>query len=246
MTSSFARPEPRRVGNEKSWHPDFARLQSPHKRGPMSFIARYRPRHNAERLVANSTTHWILELQAGNRQAAEELWQRYYLRLVGYARRRLYRRRSKAHADENDVALSAFASFYRAAEGGRFPELSSSNDLWRLLIVITQRKINRCIRYDMTQKRIVEKNSPSLDVGEIADNEPTPEFVVTAIDSFESLLSGLRDPNLCSIALMKMEGYTNEEIASRLKCSLSTVERKLRRIRHEWSATMDSPGESNS
>jgi DNA-directed RNA polymerase specialized sigma24 family protein len=35
---------------------------------------------------------------------------------------------------------------------------------------------------------------------------------------------------------MKMEGYTNEEIARRIGCSLSTVERKLRRIRHEWAS----------
>src|SRR5262249_40194860 len=43
-------------------------------------------------------------------------------------------------ADEEGVALSAFASFYRGAEQGRFPKLNDRQDLWRLLVTITARK----------------------------------------------------------------------------------------------------------
>jgi DNA-directed RNA polymerase specialized sigma24 family protein len=31
-----------------------------------------------------------------------------------------------------------------------------------------------------------------------------------------------------------MEGYTNDEIAAKLDCAPSTVERKLQRIRAQW------------
>jgi hypothetical protein len=36
------------------------------------------------------------------------------------------------------------------------------------------------------------------------------------------------------VALWKMEGYTKEEIASRLGCVVSTVSRKLGLIRQLW------------
>ena len=146
-------------------------------------------------------------------------------------------------ADEDDIALSAFASFYRAAEQGRFPQLSDSTDLWRLLIAITQRKISRRVRNDNRQKRRpLTKGASRLDPVELADvasNEPTPAFYVAAIDSFRDLIDRLGDPTLQSIALLKMEGYTNDEIGRQLACSVSTVERKLRRIRHEWANIAD-------
>jgi hypothetical protein len=43
-------------------------------------------------------------------------------------------------ADEEDVALSAFDNFCRAAEHGRFPDLADRDDLWQLLLVLTDRK----------------------------------------------------------------------------------------------------------
>ncbi len=44
----------------------------------------------------------------------------------------------------------------------------------------------------------------------------------------------LNDPGLRQIAFWKLEGYTNEEIAEKLECTLRTVERKLERIRAYW------------
>src|SRR5262245_11358142 len=84
-------------------------------------------------------THWISALQGGDADAAQPLWQVYYLRLVGLARRKLEGSGRRA-ADEEDVALSAFASFCRGAQNGRFPLLANRDNLWRLLVVITARK----------------------------------------------------------------------------------------------------------
>ncbi len=44
----------------------------------------------------------------------------------------------------------------------------------------------------------------------------------------------LGEAELRSIALWKLEGYTNEEIAQKLDCVPRTVERKLARIRNLW------------
>ena len=52
--------------------------------------------------------------------AAQKIWERYFQRLVGLARKKLegVPRRS---FDEEDVALSAFDSFFRGVATGRRP-----------------------------------------------------------------------------------------------------------------------------
>jgi len=55
-------------------------------------------------------TDWIGQLRAGDPAAAQKLGNRYLRRLVGLARKKLQNAPRRA-ADEEDVALSAFASF---------------------------------------------------------------------------------------------------------------------------------------
>jgi DNA-directed RNA polymerase specialized sigma24 family protein len=85
-----------------------------------------------------SVTQWIHDLKAGNRSAADKLWQRYFHRIVQLARSRLQNVRRGA-ADEEDVAVNAFDSFCRRAEQGQFELLLDRNDLRRLLAVLTVR-----------------------------------------------------------------------------------------------------------
>ena len=48
------------------------------------------------------------------------------------------------------------------------------------------------------------------------------------------VLEGLGDRELQALAVAKMEGRTNEEIAREMDCSIRTVERQLRLIRKKW------------
>jgi len=86
-----------------------------------------------------SVTIWLAELKAGDSAAAKVLWDGYFSRLVRLARARLWAV-PRVAADEEDVALSAFDSFCRAAASGRFPRLNDRDDLWQVLFVITTRK----------------------------------------------------------------------------------------------------------
>jgi DNA-directed RNA polymerase specialized sigma24 family protein len=54
-------------------------------------------------------------------------------------------------------------------------------------------------------------------------------------EQYERLLGRLEKPSLRTIAQLKLEGYSNEEVAERLDCSLRTVERRLWLIRTIWS-----------
>ena len=191
-----------------------------------------------------SVSHWIGKLKAGDAEAAQKLWECYFQRLVGMARSKLQGSPRRA-ADEEDVALSAFDSFCRGAEQGRFPQLSDRDNLWQLLVKITVRKAIDLARHESRRKRrggIQEEgrlagpeDSAAADNGleQIAGREPTPEFAAQVAEQCQRLLGSLND-ELRSIAVWKMEGYTNAEIAAQLGCVTSTVERRLKLIRAVW------------
>src|SRR5437762_13899261 len=188
-----------------------------------------------------SVTLWISQLQAGDRVAAQALWERYFQRLVGLARQKLKGTR-RAAADEEDVAVNAFDSFCRGAEEGRFPQLHDRDDLWQLLVAITAHKTVDLLRYQSRQKRgggavldeaalatcaHGEMNVAGLE--QILGREPSPEFALQVAEECQRLLDRLDDDRLRSIALRKMEGYSNQEIAEQLHCASRTVARKLQR-----------------
>jgi DNA-directed RNA polymerase specialized sigma24 family protein len=191
-----------------------------------------------------SVTHWISALKAGDEAAAEKLWERYFRRLVGLARKRLRMARRRAE-DEEDVALSALDSLYRGARQGRFPRLTDRDDLWRLLVVITTRKAidlrerERRVRRGGGKVRgesvfVTPTGSDERGLENVLGPEPTPEFVPLMAEECQRLLDKLANAKLRSVAVWKMEGHTNEEIAARLGCAVPTVERRLRMIRKCW------------
>ena len=182
-----------------------------------------------------SVTRWMQQLQAGNAEAAQHLWERYFRRLVGLARKKL-RDTPRRAADEEDVALSAFDSFCRGIRRGHFPQLDDRDNLWRLLVTLTARKAFDQVRDERTQKRgggAVSRDS-AAGFDQMVGREPTPEFAAQVAEECRRLLDLLADTDLRSVALWKMEGDTTEQIAAKLACAPSTVERKLRRIRSLW------------
>ena len=185
-----------------------------------------------------SVTHWISRLKAGDRDAARPLWEAYFHRLVVLARARLRTTPLRA-ADEEDVALAAFDSFYRRAEQGRFPKLEDRGDLWQLLILLTVRKAVDLARRESRQPGVASGLSlcdqAELNLEFALGSEPSPDFAAMMADECRCLLDRLGDDVLRSLAVWKMEGGTNAEIAARLGCDVSTVERKLGRVRKLWS-----------
>ena len=190
----------------------------------------------------DSLAGWLVELRAGSDEAAGVLWERYFPRLVGLARSRLSGLPRKAAADEEDVALSAFDSFCRRAKGGGFPQLNDRDDLWRLLATVTARKAARLVRSQYQLKRgggqvageSVFDDTTAPGIGGVAGAALPPAVEAELADDMLRMLDALGDDELKSIALWKMEGYTNVEIATRLGKALATVERRLSLIRKTW------------
>lgn len=191
---------------------------------------------------ASSVTHWIRQLQAGDHDAAQPLWDRYFQQMVQLARQKLKSIR-RGMADEEDVAVSAFDSFCRGAEAGRFPQLADSDSLWPLLVVITVRKALDLIQSERRQKRgggRVQGESALIGQGDelafadVLGAEPSPEFAAEVAEEYRRLLARLPDEKLRALAQWKLEGFTNDEIAIKLGCVRRSVERKLQLIRSLW------------
>jgi RNA polymerase sigma factor (sigma-70 family) len=198
---------------------------------------------------SGSVTQWLGALQGGDREAAQPLWERYFARLVRLARARLRTKRGPGAAeDEEDAALSAFDSFCRAASQGRFPRLDDRDDLWRLLVALTERKVTDQVRRARRLKRGggQVRTEGELTAGGpddapagldgIAGPEPTPEFAAEFAEEYRRLFEVLRDEDLRRIAVWKLEGHTADEIAAQLGCARRTVARRLELIRMLWQA----------
>jgi DNA-directed RNA polymerase specialized sigma24 family protein len=194
--------------------------------------------------TTGSVTAWIEQLKAGDTAAAAPLWQGYFRRLVGVARQRLGAA-PRGVADEEDVALSAFDSFCRAAAQGRFPRLDDRDDLWQVLMMLTARKAINLIERECSQKRggqmvraPARGDTPGASEADalaaLPAPGPTPDFAAEVAEECRRRLEALSDDELRSVVVDKMEGYTNEEIATRRGWSLGKVERKLRLIRKTW------------
>ena len=185
-----------------------------------------------------SVSRLLGELQAGNEAAVQPLWERYFSRLVMLARQKLRSGPPRA-ADEEDVALSAFATFCRNAEQGRFPRLLDRDDLWRLLVVVTARKASHLLRDEHRQKRggglralPAEGELPLLE--QVLSREPSPQLAAELAEQCQRLLQTLGDPELEQLAVWRMEGFSIEEIAAKLGYAPRSIKRKLQLIRKLW------------
>jgi DNA-directed RNA polymerase specialized sigma24 family protein len=132
--------------------------------------------------------------------------------------------------------------------------LADRNALWFLLLQITNHRVLNLQRDETRQRRgggrvrgpVAASAGGSADSHGPAmlpkDDVPTPEFAAMMADECRRLLELLDDAELRSIAVAKMEGYTNAEIASQLNRSERTVERRLRLIRDRWKLEWERAG----
>jgi RNA polymerase sigma factor (sigma-70 family) len=198
-----------------------------------------------------SVTLWLSELKAGDSAAAGRIWKRYVARLVRVAKNKLGRSPRRV-ADEEDVVLSAFNGFLEGVDAGRFVKLDDRDDLWQVLVMLTERHAVTLRRHERARKRgggevrgesvfegSANESAAPYGLAQNACHEVTPAFAVEFAQQLRGLLEGLTDDTQRKIATGKLAGWTNQELASQLGVSLRTVERKLGIIRDKWSSALD-------
>lgn len=188
-----------------------------------------------------SVTNW---LRRHDDEAARLIWERYVRRLLTLARQDL-QRTVQARIDAEDMVQSAFRSYFRRRAAY---DLADRDELWSLLVTITLNKVRNANRHHLRQKRDARRTQPDGGVigpegtgcafDRVSDEAPTPEEAVALAEELEQRLHDLEatgDPDLLRIAGLKLDGYSNREIAESLGLVERSIERKLGRIRRRWS-----------
>ena len=195
-----------------------------------------------------SVTNWINELRGDAAPAASgKLWERYLgpgspgWPAAGSARHAAASRMRKMSRSASSIASSA------GPPPSRYPNLGDRDDLWRLLVTITGRKAFNLRRHETCQKRGSGKTVGTTALAGAGTTDDdflahvvgarlTPESAAVVVDEYRRLFGSLADESLRVVALLKLEGYSNGEIAKSLDCGLHSVERKLDVIRKRWRA----------
>jgi RNA polymerase sigma-70 factor (ECF subfamily) len=171
--------------------------------------------------------------RAGDEAAARQLFERYVDRLVALARTRLSHRFA-GRVDPEDVVQSVFRTFFNRAKAGQF-HIQDTDDLCKLLVRITIHKTLRQVAFHKAAKRnlTLEQGQSHLShdqLRELLSPEPTPEDANAFLDQLEHFLAKQR-PQDRQIIEMRMQGYTDVEIAAKLNITDRSIRRVMERIR---------------
>jgi RNA polymerase sigma-70 factor, ECF subfamily len=164
----------------------------------------------------------------GNQDAARQIVDRYLDRLLTLARRRISQRLS-SRVDPEDIVQSVFRTFFVRLKEGQFV-FDDQDDLCKLLMRITLHKTLRQVAFHKAAKRDPNLETPHGEHHQeqlmaLFDQEPTQEATVAFLDQLEHFLAQLR-PQEREILEMRLQGHSNEDIASKL----GIYDRKIRRV----------------
>ena len=122
-------------------------------------------------LEDNASNHNLLiAWQHGDQDAASLLFRRYQTRLIALVRSRLSRKLAR-RVDAEEIALSAYRSFFVAAQDGRLSP-TVADDLWPLLVTFTLRKLAHRAREHHAEKRSLDREQADdsrMPFGPVAD-----------------------------------------------------------------------------
>jgi DNA-directed RNA polymerase specialized sigma24 family protein len=178
-----------------------------------------------------SVTRIIPALLRGEQQAVQVLWEHYFEPMVRVAEARLRGAPCRAGGAE-DVAVDAFLRFCADVQKkGRFPDLTSRDNLVRLLFRFSVCEAGDFRKRESRRRRAVRGDSAlgEAGFGTHEGREPAPEGQA----QLASLLAKLPEEKLQlrSIALLRLERLRNDEIAAAYNLSRATVERRFDMIR---------------
>ncbi len=176
---------------------------------------------------------WLVaSFRGGDEAAATALFERYFVRLTALVRGRLGAK-LRARVDADDVAMSAYRSFFVRVAAGQF-ELEESGDLWRLLARMALHKLSHQVERHSAEKRAVSQEERLTDANglthDIASPEPSPDEAAAIADELEFIMRSLNETQRRTLEL-RLQGELLETIAAELGQSERTVRRTLAHVR---------------
>lgn len=183
---------------------------------------------------------FVQGLASGSIAAQEAFWDRYGARLDAVTRRKFPPSLHRRLAPE-DIVQSTCRSFFARVQDGRLA-VSDRDQLWGLLCAIALNKTRMKQRFHLAQRRDLSReqdltaagrddSAPSL---EVAGSTPPPDEAVIFSEQLERVMEVL-DATEQQILQLKLENYSNQEIADRVHRSERTVRRVMERLQEKLS-----------
>ena len=183
-------------------------------------------------MASDSFQDLMASLEAGDQLAAADLWRRFAPHLNALAQKRLNR---KLQSEAEDAVQSAFKSFFKGLDFGRY-ELADWDSLGGFLARITLRKCMRRIEYyasakrDATREVAQPRDDSAAEVFQAVDNELAPHVEVALQETLEAVVNDLTEQQL-EIFVLDLQRLPVEEISAHVGRTERTVQRVLQQIR---------------
>ncbi|MCU0714650.1 MAG: RNA polymerase sigma factor [Pirellula sp.] len=168
----------------------------------------------------------ILEVRSGSQQAAAALYERYAPRILGLVSSQM-NDALRAQVEPQDIVQSIFKSLFRGVSAGKY-DAPEGGTLWQLMAVVAIHKVRRNGAKRHALKRD-SRRTHSIDAleGEDFVGKASPEeFEAALFETTECL-----KPAEKSVVLLRVQGFTVEEISQRTERSHRSVERLLQSAR---------------
>lgn len=176
----------------------------------------------------------IVRLRSGDESAASEVYTRYANRVFGLVHQQMADR-LRAQMQPEDIVQSVFKSVFRGINMGSY-DAPEGGTLWQLMAIVAVHKVRRNARR-RTALRRDSRRTQSLNAMEKFDtaDDCTPEEFESAIrEAIEDLKETEQD-----VVLLRVQGYSVEEIATKLDRSRRSIERALQNIRTKMLSSFD-------
>ncbi|MFM8216970.1 MAG: ECF-type sigma factor [Pirellula sp.] len=185
-----------------------------------------------------SVSQWLEKLKLGQPQAADEIWKRYYSKLLAIASKQLVGNFDRAVEGE-DLVQSSFGNVCLAVIEGKYPQVDNRVELWSILYTATINRVRQHFRELATKKRNNgRKFQVAFDASSALVDLKTPQAEAEMADLLEYLLSKLdledSSGELRQIAILHLEDHSASAIAKTLRRRKTTILISLRLIRSLW------------
>ncbi|MCA9178750.1 MAG: sigma-70 family RNA polymerase sigma factor [Planctomycetales bacterium] len=195
-------------------------------------------------MADDNSKQLLMRCEAGDEEAARQIFDSYVSRLIALARARLSPRLQRK-VDPEDVVQSAYRSFFRRAGDGEY-ELKRNGDLWRLLAAITVHKVLKKAEYHQAAKRSINReqsvdllaNSSTMGVApERLSRDPTPAEQLLVAEQLEETMRDLM-PLHREMLKLRLQGQSVSEISEQVCRTEHSVRRVLRNVRERLESAL--------
>ncbi|MCH8042130.1 MAG: sigma-70 family RNA polymerase sigma factor [Planctomycetes bacterium] len=174
----------------------------------------------------------ISAYRGGDDEAATELFERYYGRLIELIRRQMGWRLKQVEGSV-DVAQSVLRSFFKQLRDKQVT-VGPDDDLWPLLVTVALNKIRNRGKFWSRQRRDPRRQSPLVEGLDPLEREPSPDDAAVVQDLIEQLLAPFSGRRRQIIELI-LQGEPVKSIAEQV----GTTERTIYNTRMAAASTLE-------